>query len=702
MTADATASDTVAGVLRRTAEDRWRIVRLLPRAGGPAVCAAVVVNLLLAAAPVLFVVATSRMIGWLPQAVRDGVDAPAFGHLVTAFVVAAGALSAQQLLAQLQVATGLLVQRRIDGWVADELMTAALSSVSTTPLEDQALLEQLTEASREVEHGIQSPGAAGAGMLALLARYGQLLGYAVIVGAAFAWSAGLGLLVAVLAFRHGQRGGLRRYAAIYGSVVARIRRLTYFRGVAMGRPAAKEIRIFGLLPWLREQYREAYLDWMRPVWAQRRRVYLKPYFLYTAVGLTVLVAVLAALGLAGGDGQVGLTRLALVIQAVLAAVQLGEFYPEADVQTQFGMNAYRAVGEFRAGMRDRTATGDVAAGPAVEPASGRAGDRPAGPVDIRFEAVSFRYPHRTTPVFTDLDLTLPAGACTAIVGLNGAGKTTLVKLLSRLALPDAGRITVGATPVDDLPPAHWRRHLAVIFQDFLRYETSAADNIALGAIAHADDREGIRAAADAAGILDTLDALPLGLDTPLTGQLRDGVDLSGGQWQRVAIARALFAVRHGASVLVLDEPTASLDVRAEARFFDEIIAATTGVTTVLISHRFATVRRADHIVVLEQGRVVEQGSHEELLSRGGRYARLFSLQAQRFAAHPDPVTSDATDAGPPTAGPPTAGPPTAGPPTAGPPTAGPVDGGAVDGDLDGGPLDAGGAAADVGSPGSTR
>ncbi|WP_431886259.1 ATP-binding cassette domain-containing protein [Micromonospora wenchangensis] len=651
MTGDATTAGVVAGVVRRTAVDRWCIVTLLPRAGVPAVAAAVLVNLLLAAAPVVFVVATSRMIGWLPQAVRDGVESPAFGHLVTAFVVAAGALSAQQLLAQLQVTTGLLVQRRIDGAVADELMAAALGSTSTTPLEDQALLEQLTEASREVEHGIQSPGAAGAGMLALLARYGQLLGYAVVVGAAFAWAAGFGLLVAVLAFRHGQRGGLRRYAAIYGAIVARVRRLTYFRGVAMGRPAAKEIRVFGLLPWLRGQYRQAYLDWMRPVWAQRRRVYLRPYFLYTAVGLTVLVAVLAALGLAGGQGRVGLTQLALVIQAVLAGVQLGEFYPEADVQTQFGMNAYRAVGEFRAGMRDRTSPGDDAAGdgPAGDdPASAAAAAEPAPAADIRFEAVSFRYPHRATPVFTDLDLTLPAGACTAIVGLNGAGKTTLVKLLSRLALPDAGRITVGGRPIDTLPTARWRRELAVIFQDYLRYATSAADNIALGAVRHADDRDGIRAAAEAAGILATLDALPRGLDTPLSGQLRDGVDLSGGQWQRVAIARALFAIRHGASVLVLDEPTASLDVRAEARFFDEIIAATTGVTTILISHRFATVRRADHIVVLAEGRVVEQGSHAELLARGGRYARLFTLQAERFATPAaDPPTVDGAGADPP-------------------------------------------------------
>jgi ATP-binding cassette, subfamily B, bacterial len=235
---------------------------------------------------------------------------------------------------------------------------------------------------------------------------------------------------------------------------------------------------------------------------------------------------------------------------------------------------------------------------------------------------------------------VPAGRCTAIVGLNGAGKTTLVKLLTRLASPDAGLITVAGRPINDIPVARWRRSVAVIFQDYLRYESSAADNIALGSVSHAGDRAGIRSAAQAAGILTTFDRLPSGLDTPLTRALPAGVDLSGGQWQRVAIARALFAVRHGASVLVLDEPTASLDVRAEARFFDEVIGAAADVTTILISHRFATVRRADHIVVLADGQVAEQGTHESLMALAGRYAGLFSTQAARLME--DPAGAHAT------------------------------------------------------------
>jgi ATP-binding cassette subfamily B protein len=234
-------------------------------------------------------------------------------------------------------------------------------------------------------------------------------------------------------------------------------------------------------------------------------------------------------------------------------------------------------------------------------------------------------------VLRNLELTIPAGRSLAIVGLNGAGKTTLVKLLARLYEPQSGRITVDGVDVRDFEPAAWRRRLGAIFQDFVHYDLPVRENVGFGAPELLGDDESVRSALSRAGALSLVEALPHGLDTMLSREYADGAELSGGQWQRIAIARALMAVEGGASVLVLDEPTANLDVRAEAEFFDQFLELTRGVTTILISHRFSSVRRADRIVVLEEGAVVEDGTHAELVALGGRYAELFHLQAERFA-----------------------------------------------------------------------
>jgi ATP-binding cassette subfamily B protein len=256
--------------------------------------------------------------------------------------------------------------------------------------------------------------------------------------------------------------------------------------------------------------------------------------------------------------------------------------------------------------------------------------------DIRFADVSFRYPAGHRPVFEGFDLTLRVGECTALVGLNGAGKTTLVKLLARLHEPDRGALLVDGRDVRDFTVASWRRQIGVIFQDFTRYELPAADNIAFGAIERPVEAKNIRAAAAKSGMAATIDSLPRGFDTPLSRQYEGGADLSGGQWQRIAIARALYAVDAGATVLVLDEPTAALDARSEAAFFAEFASLTRGLTTLLISHRFSSVRQADRIVVLEHGRVVEDGTHESLVAQDGRYAGMFRLQADRFAGSAEP------------------------------------------------------------------
>ena len=221
------------------------------------------------------------------------------------------------------------------------------------------------------------------------------------------------------------------------------------------------------------------------------------------------------------------------------------------------------------------------------------------------------------------DLTIPAGSSLAIVGQNGAGKTTLAKLLCRLYDPQSGAIEIDGVDVRELELTEWRARLAAVFQDFTRFELSLRDNVAP------------RGAPDDA-VMSALEAVGAArlarLDTVLARGYDDGTDLSGGQWQRVALARALCAVKGGAGVVLLDEPTAQLDVRGEAEIFERILAATRHCTTILISHRFSTVRHVDHICVLEKGRVVEFGTHAELIALNGRYRTMFDLQAQRFTA----------------------------------------------------------------------
>jgi len=284
------------------------------------------------------------------------------------------------------------------------------------------------------------------------------------------------------------------------------------------------------------------------------------------------------------------------------------------------------------------AAAPVAASLRVAPAMAAAGALPPGsrPADglpasgIRLREVRFAYPGGA-PVLDGVDLDIPAGTSLAIVGQNGAGKTTLAKLLCRLYDPQAGAVEVDGTDLRELDLDGWRRRLTAVFQDFVRFELPLRDNVAP---AGASDADVLAALAEAGA-----DGLA-GLDTVLARGYAGGIDLSGGQWQRVALARALCAVRLGAGVVLLDEPTAQLDVRGEAEIFDRILAATRHCTTILISHRFSTVRHADRICVLEGGRVVELGSHDQLIALGGRYRTMFDLQASRFT---EEVAADGRD-----------------------------------------------------------
>jgi len=361
---------------------------------------------------------------------------------------------------------------------------------------------------------------------------------------------------------------------------------------------------------------------MEPPWRQMRR--FRNRALLFGLGVAVMyLAGAGALALAAWHGDVGLGTVAVMLPMLASTMQVGGV-SYADVSLEQMLAAVPDLDELVARLRD----------PAAASGGEGAGGRPER--TIRFESVAYRYPRGGAPVYEGLDLELIAGRSVALVGPNGAGKTTLVTLLARLREPTSGRITVDGTDLRDLDARSWQRQVAVVNQDFGRYPLSARENIAFRNLS-ADglsgdfDEAAMERAAAQAGALEFIRALPHGWDTICAPGYRDGIDLSGGQWQRIALARALYAAAQGARVLILDEPTAQLDIRAEAAFYNRFLELTAGLTTMVISHRFATVRRATQIAVLDQGRITELGSHDELLAAGGSYAEMFTMQAARFA-----------------------------------------------------------------------
>ena len=250
---------------------------------------------------------------------------------------------------------------------------------------------------------------------------------------------------------------------------------------------------------------------------------------------------------------------------------------------------------------------------------------------IDLTGVCFEYPGTERPVLRNLDLSLRAGERVAIVGENGAGKTTLVKLLTRLYDPTAGSIALDGVDYRDYDAGQLRGLFAAAFQDHVQFHFTARENVGFGNVERMEDAGAVMEAVRSAAAQQMVERLPNGIDTVLGRTLADGVDLSGGEWQKLALARAFF---RGGAVLILDEPTAALDARAEHELFDRILAGSRGRTTIIISHRFSTVRSADRILVLHEGEIVEDGDHAGLMQRNGRYAEMFRLQAGRYTDSP--------------------------------------------------------------------
>ncbi|MFI6961446.1 ABC transporter ATP-binding protein [Streptomyces sp. NPDC050255] len=605
--------------VRRAA--RWRSVGRLLRHTHPALLTATIaLHITVGLLPVVFIAWTSRLISRVPDALSPS-GGSGWAVLGLAPLLAVCAFVVQQLLAPFQSALGELVTRQVDGACIARLMRCALIGLPVAELERQDVLDILSDARGGFERVSPTPGDAAAGALALIARYAQLTGASVMV--ALVLGPGPGALVAVtaLVIRFGQRGSLDRFGALRIGLAGERRKLNYLRRTAGGPALAKEARMLGLLPWLRERHTAQARGYLDPLWEGRRRLLFWPFVGLAAVGLVGGGGSLYVLAREGASGSLSLLQLSVALQAVLIPMRFGVYFPESDVQIRDGLAAYHALTRLES---------MAAGGPAgPERQDGALATVPEGA--IRFEDVTFRYQDDGPDVLSGLDLVLEHGRSTAVVGLNGAGKTTLVKLLARLHEPSGGRITAGGTPLSGVSAADWHRRIAVIFQDFTRYQLTAAENIGLGRPDRMDDREALLAAARRAGAREVIERLPNGLDTVLSGQYENGSDLSGGQWQRVALSRALLAVDAGASLLILDEPTAQLDVRAEAAFFDRFLEMTEGITSVIVAHRFSSVRRADRIVVLADGAVAESGTHEELMALDGRYAELFRIQAERFA-----------------------------------------------------------------------
>ncbi|MCH7230793.1 ABC transporter ATP-binding protein/permease [Glycomyces sp. L485] len=491
------------------------------------------------------------------------------------------------------------------------------TEVATVDLVERDEVQDLlkTAAADPTEWVEKTPGEGAIGALNVLLGYVGLLATAAVVAA---WSPWLlpGLILPALLVRHLTIGLWKRHYLIWVEGIEHHRRHQYWGALTASRAEAKELRIFGLADWIIDRRQREMRAHLEPVWADDGaivRAQWKPFL----ITLLPLIAVFAAIASVTVDqnGSIGLASAAL-------AASWGVFNAASGVGPMIEMEGSRPGIDALAELRRLLA--DDRPNRPEQPERLDAGT--AEPPLVRLEGVRFGY-GRHREVLQGLDLEIRPGEHLAIVGFNGAGKSTLIKLLAGAYRPTGGRITCDGQDID--ASGDWRSRLAVVFQDFVRYRLTIAENIMLGRLG-TGERDTVAEAAAEAGLGGLLATLPQGLDTSLDRSLEDGADLSGGQWQQLALARALYALKRGAKILILDEPTAHLDVRSEKQLFDRLDGLTEGVTTVLVSHRLSTVRRADRIVLIEEGTVKEQGTHDELMERDGEYARMYRIQAKRL------------------------------------------------------------------------